>query len=92
MKPQPDFTIEDLLKEAITARQEDEANLFRSRDLADLWGLPVNSKTVFKHMDKLGEMGWRFIPTRKRIRDRAGRQTSTNAYRIIPPNNEETPE
>lgn len=90
MRPRPDFTIEDLLKEAITERHEDEANVFTSKELGALWGFK-DAKTVYKHMDKLGEKGWQFVPTRKDIIDRAGRTISTNAYKIIPPYNEETP-
>ena len=86
MKPQLDFTIEDLLKEAITERKEVEANLFTTKDFATLWGL--SPRAVYKHMDELMKMGWQFIPTKKPIRDRSGRETSTTAYRVIPPSKE----
>lgn len=89
MKPKPDFTIEELLKEAIT-RKDDQADVFRATDLADLWGIQ-SAESVFRRMDELQEVGWRFEPTKKRIRDRAGRETTTQAYRVIPPLNEETP-
>ena len=89
-KPKLDFTIEDLLKEAITERKEVEANLFTTRDFAALWGLMP--RTVYKYMDKLIEMGWQFIPIRKPIRDRSGRETSTSAYRVVPPKQNKPPE
>lgn len=92
MKPKPNFTIEDLLKEAITERKEAEANLFTARDLAALWGLAQVSKTVYGYMDKLIMAGWQFIPAKKLIRDRGGRETSNIAYRVIPPNNKEPSE
>ena len=89
-KPKLDFTIEDLLKEAIIERKEVEANLFTARDFATLWGLKL--RAVYKHMDKLIEMGWQFVPTKKPIRDRSGRETTTSAYRVIPPKQNKPPE
>ena len=82
--PLPRFTIEELLREAVEAVPTDERCVFTTKELAELWGYE-SQKGTRGQMDKLQEIGWQFLATRKSFVNRAGILTTTFAYIVIPP-------
>lgn len=58
--------------------------VFTARELAAIWGYRTK-RTAYIRMDELVKSGWKFEPGRKFIVDRAGRRTTTDAYLVIPP-------
>jgi len=87
-RPKPDFTIEELIQEAIQHIPIGEENSFTPAELEQVFG--VRRDGIFRRLDFLESVGWQIIPRRKAIIDRSGRHTSTTAYKLIPPN-EKTP-
>jgi hypothetical protein len=82
-KPEPDFTIEELALEALSQVPEGADGVFTNAELRILFGCAKD--TVYKRLDTLASLGWKFVPTRKKIIDRVGKQTHTMGYKFIPP-------
>lgn len=83
-RPKPDFTIEELIQEALRHLPDDDEGLFTPSELRRI--LNVSGPTLLARLDLLIEKGWQVIAGRKAIVDRAGRHTSAIAYKLIPPN------
>ena len=85
-KPEPDFTIEELIQGALRHLPDDDEGLFTPTELRHI--LNISSHALSTRLDSLEVAGWQIIPGRKAIIDRAGRHTSTIAYKLIPPTQE----
>ena len=80
-KPEPTFTLLDLLQE-MSPSSDEEGEFFTTAELAERFS--VSQHTIIGHFRQLQKNGWIIKVIRKPVVNIAGIRTTVPAYKLIP--------